>query len=554
MRISLRVVLAAAATAALGTGATLWATAAGAAHTATAPTITLLYGAAPDYLDPQEGYTTQSAEATWVSYLGLYGYAHAAGAAGGVVIPALATALPKITGGGKTYTMTLRPNLVYSNGKKVQATDFAYSIERALKINWGGDPYYTGSIVGAAAYQKGTAKTISGIVANNATRTIVVHLLAAYGPFLNILSFPSSGFVPAGTPMKTATTTMPAGVGPYMITNVNPGKSWEGQINPNYAKEAIPGIPVAHVNVQARVEANTTTETEDVLNNTADVFDTGDAVSPALLAQVKAKASNRYGTTPVVQTFYFFMNSKVKPFNSLLVREAVIISIDQNALSKLDSGNLVPGCYFLPIGLVGHPTKPCPYGNPAISPTAATITRAKKLIAQAGDTGAAVTVYSQERQPRTQYVTYYASVLQELGFKVNIKQIVDANYFPTVGNLKLEAQTGFADWLEDFPNPADFYLLLDKNSIQPVNNQNFSQVDDPKIQNAITKLDALPPSQLPSHAADWQALDYYVAQKAYEAVYGYPVDPTFVSTRINFKAAKVQPTYGWDWTSFQLNS
>ena len=40
-----------------------------------------------------------------------------------------------------------------------------------------------------------------------------------------------------------------------MITNVVPDKSWEGQINPNYAKEAIPGIPVATVNVQAKVEA-----------------------------------------------------------------------------------------------------------------------------------------------------------------------------------------------------------------------------------------------------------------------------------------------------------
>ena len=164
-----------------------------------------------------------------------------------------------------------------------------------------------------------------------------------------------------------------------------------------------------------------------------------------------------------------------------------------------------------------------------------------------------MTVYSEERQPRTQFVTYYASVLTELGFKVNIKQVVDTNYFPTIGNLKLQAQTGFADWAQDFPNPADFYLLLDKNSIQPVNNQNFSQVNDPKIQNAITKLDALPPSQLAAHAAEWQALDYYVAQKAYEVVYGYPVDPTFVSTRINFKATVVQPAYGWDWTSFKVN-
>ena len=248
---------------------------------AAAPTVTVLYGTAPDYLDPQEGYTTQSAEATWVSYLGLYGYAHKAGAAGGTVIPALAAGEPKVTNGGKTYTITMRPGLVYSNGKAVKATDFAYSIERALKINWGGDSFFTGQHRGGGRLPEGRRRSsISGIVANNATRTIVIHLLAPYGAFPNILSFPSSGLVPAGTPMKTATTTMPAGVGPYMITNVIPGKSWEGQINPYYAKEAIPGIPVASVNVQARVEANTSTETEDVLNNTADVFDTGDAISP----------------------------------------------------------------------------------------------------------------------------------------------------------------------------------------------------------------------------------------------------------------------------------
>lgn len=550
MRNSLRAVLAAAVVVALG--ATLWATAAGAAKTAAAaPTVTLLYGTAPDYLDPQESYTTQGAEADWVSYLGLYTYAHASGAAGGVVIPGLATAQPKITDGGKTYTMTLRKNLKYSNGKAVKASDFEYSIERALKLNWGGDPFYTGYIVGADAYQKGKATQISGISANDATGTVTIHLLTAYGPFENILAFPSSGLVPTGTAMKTLTNAPPPGVGPYMIKDVVPNKSWLGAINPYYAKEQIPGIPVAHVNVQARVESNTTTETEDVLNNSADLFDTGDAIAPALLPQVKSQAAARYGTTPVVQNFYFFLNTTIKPFNSQAVREAVVMSIDRNALSRLDSGNLVPACYFLPVGMIGHPTKPCPYGDPAATPTAATIAKAKALIAKAGDTGAAVNVYSQEREPRTQFVTYYASVLTKLGFKVTIKSIVDANYFPTVGNLKLNVQTGFADWLQDFPNPADFYLLLDKNSIQQVNNENFSQVNDPHVQSEIKKLDALPPSQLKAHAAEWAALDYYVAQKAYEVVYGYPVDPKFASTKIDYKKLVVQPSYGWDWTSIQ---
>ena len=196
---TLRVLLGATVAVALGTAATVWATAAGAAHVATAPTVTILYGTAPDYLDPQKTYTTQGGESNWVSYLGLYTYAHASGTAGGVVIPALATALPVVSNGGKTYTMTLRKNLVYSNGVAVKASDFAYSIERAIKLTWGGDSFYTGNIVGATAYSTGKASTITGISTNNATGQITIHLLGPYGAFLNVLAFPSSGFVPTGT-------------------------------------------------------------------------------------------------------------------------------------------------------------------------------------------------------------------------------------------------------------------------------------------------------------------------------------------------------------------
>src|SRR6202035_5648151 len=174
----------------------------------------------------------------------------------------------------------------------------------------------------------------------------------------------------------------------------------------------------------------------------------------------------------------------------------------------------------------------------------ATIAKAKTLIAKAGDTGAAVTVWSETRSPRQQFATYYASVLTALGFNVTLKVLADHSYFPTIGNLSLNPQTGFADWNQDFPNPSDFFFLLDKNTIQATNNQNFSQVNDPKIQNALTKLEPIPSTQLKKHAADWQALDYYATQKAYNLVYGYQTWPRFTSTRINYKALVIQLTYG----------
>jgi peptide/nickel transport system substrate-binding protein len=546
----LRVLLGAIVTVAVGTAGTLWATSAGAAHSAAAPTVTILYGTAPDYLDPQKSITTQGGEADWVSYLGLYTYTHKNGAASTVVIPGLATALPAITDGGKTYTMTVRKNLVYSNGAKVKASDFTYSIERALKITWGGASFLTNNIVGATAYSTGKSKTISGIVANDATGKITIHLIAPYGAFLNVIAFPGTGFVPTGTAMVNLSNNPPPGVGPYMIKDVVPNKSWVGAINPYYAKEAIPGIPQGSVTVDAKVESNTATETEDVLNNTADLFDTGDSITPSLLPQIHSTAANRYKTIPVVQNFYFFLNVTEKPFNSQLVREAVMVALDRRVLSKLSSGTITPGCYFLPIGMVGHPTAPCPYGiNPNGAPNLA---KAKALIKQSGDAGAAVTVWSEERVPRTQFGTYYASVLNSIGLKATIKPIADALYFPTIGTLKLHPQTGFADWNQDFPNPGDFYQLLDKAGITPTNSLNYGQVDDPQIQNAIAKLDAIPATQLSKYASDWQALDEYTAKKAYDIVFGYQTWPEFTSTRINDSALDVQLSYGWDWTSIKL--
>jgi peptide/nickel transport system substrate-binding protein len=511
-------------------------------------TATVVMGTAPDYLDPQEGYTTQSAEATYPTYTGLVTYAHEDGAAALKVIPGLATALPVVSSDGKTYTVTLRPGLKYSNGAAVKASDFTYSIERALKINWGGDAFYTANIVGAAAYQKGSSPTISGITADDATGKIVINLIAPYGAFDNVLGFPSSALVPSGTAMKNLSNDPPPGVGAYIITNVVPNQSWTMKINTVYNAEAIPGIPPAHVNLNVKIESNNQTEAEDVLNGSADIFDPGDSIPPSLISQITA--SSHFAKEPIQQTFYFFLNTTIKPFNSLLAREAVVTALNQSALSRLDSGNFAPGCYFLPPGIVGHPTAPCPYGDPSLG---GNIAKAKALVKQAGLTGYPVDVYGETRSPRKEFVDYYASVLNQIGFKATEKIVADATYFPTIGNLKLNPQTGFADWNQDFPDPIDFYLLLQKSSIQSTNNQNFSQVNDPHIESALKTLGTVPASQLSTVSAQWQALDEYTAKQAYEAVFGYQQWPKFTSSRVNFAALHFIPLYGFDWSSIQLN-
>jgi peptide/nickel transport system substrate-binding protein len=510
-------------------------------------TVTLLMGTAPDFLDPQEGYTTQAAEFDWLSYTGLYTYAHQGGEQGGKVIPGLATDFPKVSDGGKKYTITLRPGMKYSNGETVKASDFSHTIERALKLNWGGKSFFTNYIKGASEYDAGKAQTISGIQAQGDTITIT--LTQPYGAFLNVLAFPAAGLVPSGTKMSNLSNTPPPGVGPYMIKDVVPNRSFTLQRNPAWTNTTIPGIPAGHVDVDAKIASDTQTEAEQVLNNQADIFDWADQIPPSLVSQVKAKAATRYTPQNTISTFYFFLNTQAKPFSSQLAREAVNYALDRNAINRLNGGNFKQTCWFLPEGLTGHPDGACPYGDPLENPDLA---KAKQLVQQSGMAGQPVTVWSETRSPRKEFVAYYTDLLNQIGFKAKTKVIADAQYFATIGNLKTNPQTGFADWNQDFPNPSDFYLLMDKNSIQPTNNENFSQVNDPHIQSELKVLNAVPADKLDSVASRWQALDTYTAQKAYIAAFGQEQQPEFFSDRINFANAIFHPLYGNDLSSISL--
>src|SRR5205807_9515998 len=149
------------------------------------------------------------------------------------------------------------------------------------------------------------------------------------------------------------------------------------------------------------------------------------------------------------------------------------------------------------------------------------VAKAKALVQQSGMAGTSITVWGENASPRKEYVDYYTSLLNQIGFKATEKLTARAVYFTTIGSLKLNPQTGFADWQQDFPNPSDFYLLLDGTAIQPVKNQNFGKVNDPQIQSSLAKLYPVPASQLSSVASDWQTLDQYTAKVPYEAVYGY---------------------------------
>ncbi len=387
--------------------------------------------------------------------------------------------------------------------------------------------------------RKGKSKTISGITTDDATGKITIKLLAPYGAFGNVLAFPALGIVPTGSPMKNEPNSPPPGVGPYMISNIVPNASFSEVKNPNWAAMNIPGIPAGKVNVNVKISSNVDANALAVLQNSADVFDWADTVPGSLLPQIQSQAKDRYSKKVMNSTYYFFLNTKTKPFSSQLAREAVVTGMDQNALSRL-------GCRRADPRVLLHSRRAWSVirrhrARTVIRPAAATSPRPRQLVQQSGMAGTPVTVWSETRSPRQQWAAYYTDFLNKIGFKATQKVIADATYFTTIGNLKLNPQTGFADWNQDFPNPIDFYLLLQSTAIQPTNNQNFGQVKDPQVDSQSTQLGQVPTSKLPTIASKWQALDEYVAKKAYVGVYGYLSFPAFTSNRIDLSSADIPP-------------
>jgi peptide/nickel transport system substrate-binding protein len=366
-----------------------------------------------------------------------------------------------------------------------------------------------------------------------------------------VLAFPALGIIPTGTPMKVEPTSPPPGVGPYMVTNIVPNQSFSVVKNPKWSTSWNTQIPSGHVNVDVKISANVNSNALSVLNNSADFFDWADTIPGSLQGQIQSQAKDRFNMVNLGgSTYYVFLNGTEKPFSSQLAREAVVTGLNEDAMSRLGSGTLAPACFFLPPDVPGHPTGPCPYGTPGTG----NLAKAKALVKQSGMEGQPVTVWSETRSPRQQWMTYYTAFLNSIGFKATQKVLADATYFTTIGESKtLHPQTGFTDWNQDFPNPVDFYgVLLTGGAILPTDNENVGQVNDPYINKTVAKLGTTPTTDLSSVASQWQKLDEYVAKKAYVAVFGYQKFPKFTSNRINYGALVFQPIYGWDFTSFAL--
>ena len=223
------------------------------------------------------------------------------------------------------------------------------------------------------------------------------------------------------------------------------------------------------------------------------------------LAATEGKYGDQLKVYTSPNTYYFFMNTRVAPFDNVLVRRAVNYAIDRARLVAIYGGLARPTENILPPTYPAY-TKHSLYRHD--------FAKARKLVRQAHATGARVLVWNHAYGVDPKATEYLVGVLKSIGLRAKQHLVPSSVYWATIGNQAKDAQIGFADWFQDYPHPLDWFdVLLNGDRITQTHNNNYSNFDDKAVNAKIGALKKQ--SKLTSSVnSQWAAVDKQAMQQA----------------------------------------
>jgi peptide/nickel transport system substrate-binding protein len=485
-------------------------------------TLNLVAQSNPDSIDPAIAYEVESWDYLHMTYDGLMAFDEVSGADSTKVVPDLATAMPKVSDGGKTYTFTLRKGIKFSNGKPVVASDFLTSMERLWKAT-SPSPYFS-DIVGATACtaKPATCNLSQGIVVNNSTGQIVIHLTSPNGELLDQLALPFAYILPPGLPNHDVGTTPIPSTGPYMIQSFAPSTGITLVRNPNFhvwsaaaQPQGYPNKIVWHWGVTAEAEVN------GIQDGTYDwSYDNPPADR---IGQLSTQYPNQIKVEPSLGTYWFTLNTLKPPFNNKLARQAVNYAVDRASVVKLWGGPGVasPTCQIVPASMPGGSPTYCPYTSGSTTDGqwhGPDMSKAMQLVQKSGTKGEPVTILSETVSPVNQIAVYLEGVLNKLGYKTSLKLLSHGVFFSTAADSRTAQNVAWGDWFPDYPVASNFITILESCATLRLNstaNNNSAFYCDHSVQKMINAAEAKESSQGVSAASgDWNAIDRAITNDA----------------------------------------
>jgi ABC-type transport system substrate-binding protein len=484
-------------------------------------TMVFAWDSEPQSLDPAIGWNLIDVQIIRALFEGLYTYVPKPGEAGTELIPNIAAAMPAITNGGKTYTIRIKPGVMFQApvSREVTAEDFKYSFERMMKLPTAPGTYFYTNIVGATDYQQGKAAHVSGYRAFDRS-TIQVDLITPNLAFTkSLMDF--CDVVPREWVEKWGSTGFgrhPLGTGPFVFDHWTPAQEIVLKRNSNYRD-------ASHIWLDGmRFELADDPQTAFLKLQRGEVDVLGNNVPPGSVVQVMNSATWKpyVYQEPVIGTIYLFLNGQFPPLNNVKVRQAISWAIDRDKLVKLLNGQAQALYQVYPPGMPGYQADKKWYGyDPE---------KAKQLLAEAGfANGFKTTLYTDNVDP---YPTLFQSMQNDLanvGVKADLKITSNATFF-SLSSTANRCAMGRELWFMDFPDPSDWIMSLFVKAAAVTGGQDNAFWWSPVLEKMVTQAQAMTDPQ--ARLALYEQMQAYIMDQApYVTLYA-PVMTTMCSKRV----------------------
>ncbi|MBY5614646.1 ABC transporter substrate-binding protein [Rhizobium leguminosarum] len=364
-------------------------------------------------------------------------------------VPSLAESFT-VSPDGLTYTFKLHKGVKFSNGRELVASDVKYSIERAVdpKTQGPGAGFF-GAIKGFEDETGGKTTTLSGIETPDDS-TVIFNLSRPDATFLHVLAINFASVVPKEAVEAAAGDfgKKPVGSGTFILKDWTIGQQLVFERNRDYFVKGVPYID------SFKVEVGQEPLVALLRLQKGEVDIAGDGIPPAKFLEIKNSADGAQMIVDGEQlhTGYITLNTKVKPFDNVKVRQALNMAINKERITRILNGRATPANQPLPPLMPGY--------DKSFTGYAYDVAKAKALLAGAGyPDGFETVLYSTNTDPQPRIAQAIQQDLAAVGVKAEVRALAQANVI-SAGGTEGEAPmiwSGGMAWIADFPDPSNFY-------------------------------------------------------------------------------------------------
>ncbi|MDQ0947212.1 serine/threonine protein kinase/ABC-type transport system substrate-binding protein [Streptomyces phaeochromogenes] len=430
---------------------------------------------------------------------------------------------------GREWTFTLKPGLTYNDGSPVRAQDFAYAVKRALDPDKFpmGDRTLRNFLLGPEdADGIGSEHEMPpGVIETPDDRTIIFHLDGAHPDFNVVLAGPNGAPMPERVADISGTSTLLPSTGPYQVDSFSGAKNLTLTRNPKWRADTDP-VRTAYPDRYEVTGSLTLDEIKSRIrtagSKSAVMTFSGSLDKDGLGTTDGATGSGTVRvTSPAPYVHAYSVDTKRVP--KLKVRQAIATAYPAADVLAASGEDGVATHHLMPPGIPGSRDFDLygagEHGDPA---------RARALLAEAGETGFALTVAyaTTADEARAKAVK---KALDKAGFRVTLKNVDVSEIYENVGDgaydlARLPMNISGLPLASAFlPDSFDGRYTFPTTS-------NFSRLNSTAVNNAIDEANAT--ADLAAAGEKWSTVDRRVMEQAAAIPVYVPVRTFLYSSRL----------------------